>query len=200
MCPYSYTPSIPCFNFEICKNIYLLSTPTIPYISMCLKPSSRVNGELEVYIDVGGRLSLTKEEWDVIFTKKNADEITTFFSTGSTPTDLLCTPITFVCESNNTDNFILIHVGVNTLIMSSEEWYHVKPMLNCIDIRLQQIQRARECYENRMNFFRKRFKLSRVKTLHEASNLMNNIYDKTSIVDNEIKCYLIEYLFYSCLL
>lgn len=197
----SYAPSIPQFYFELCKSVYHTSSSSISCITTFLNPSDQVNVGLDVFININNRLILTKQEWNAIFTDDNVRDVSLFFKNGSTPSKPQQQAIAFINISGEAEkNFIVVYAGAQSMRLCNDEWWYLCQIMNCLNLRLQQLLRTKFYYENRFNFFRKRFKLSQVKTLYEASTLMDSIYDQTSLVDVEIKCFTLEYLFYSCLI
>lgn len=199
----SYNPSIPPTSFELCKNVYHIPSSAIPFITTYLKPSDQSNELLEVFINIGNQITLSKEEYNTILVE-NASEISEFFfrSDDYSPQrqQQVITYINLSEHEKTRNKLVIIHFKLKSMCIYAEEWWCLKHFMNCLDSRLCHLQKVKGYYENRMNFFRKRFKFSQVKTLHDAFMIVNNIYDKMSIVDNEIRCYVIEYLFYSSLL
>lgn len=171
---------------------------SIPYITTFLKPLDQVNVGFDVCISINNRLTLNKQEWNMIFTSDSVRDISLFFKNGSIPNTQQA--ITLVNLQGDVEkNFIVIFTGTQSMRLCNDEWWYLCQIMNCLNLRLQQLLRIKFYYENRLNLFRKRFKLSQVKTLYEASNLLDSIYDQTSLVDVEIKCFTLEHLFYSCL-
>lgn len=208
-------PSIPPFSFELNKNVYNINSSSIPYICTYLAPSStHLSGEtLEEVVNIADQLLMTRHEWNTIF-MENASRITEFFTSGNPPLDSPIQqqqqqeiaqqrPISFINmfeRDVEIENCIVVRVGVRSMSIRKDEWCYLHLILDCINVRLQCLQHIKLCYENRMNFFKRKFKMSHVKTLNEASNTLEKFYDRTSIVDNEIRYYATEFLFYSSLI
>lgn len=211
----SYKPSIPIPSFELCKSEYYVNSPAIPFVKTFLKHQSDCE-LLQVMINIGDKCMVTADEWKrkIIL---NTSDITNFFRYDSIPLQSTTyengqSLVTFVnnsrpraissssltnqeCEEKR-KKFIVFHFDSNPLCMYCEEWWCLNHLLDCINTRVDQLWKMKEIYENRMNFFKNRFKLFRVKSLSEAYMHVENTYDPASIVDSEIKCYTIEYLFY----
>lgn len=217
LCP-SYLPSIPQVYCELCKNVYYI-TPNIPYIATSLKLECNNEG-LKICIDIAGKLTMTLPQWNSII-MENAKIISDFFinNIGSFPPQTPATTtttnqhISFVCtpEYENASSYIVIHLEDQPMMcITGEEWFNLEHFLEYINMRINNLEKVKTQYENRINFFIKRLKTccphgdddnqDDVKTFAKFYQIINNLYDKTSLIDQEIKCYLSQYLFYSALL
>lgn len=207
----SYKPSIPIPRFQLCKSEYYVGTPTIPSVQTFLKPRSD-RELLEVAINIGDKSMVTVDEWKRKIILR-ASDITNFFRYDSTPLQISTTYengqslVTFVnssttaikCEEKR-KKFIVFHFDSSPLCVYSEEWWFLDNLLNLINVNIDALEKIKEFYVKRMNFFKNRFKIFQVKSLLEAYKHVKNSYDETSVIDGEIKGYAIEYLFYLSLL
>lgn len=197
-------PSIPQFHYDLHKCLYNVC-PSIPYVSISLKLSTNMESDnnLGVIVDIAGRLQIMSQEWNLI--TNNVETITSFFMNGSVPQlqppDTMTTnSISYLNTCGNTYSCIVLHFRDNSISITNEDWWCFKHALDCITLRIQHLEKMKIYYDSRINYFKKRIKMSQVKTLDETSLIVDNTCDNASIVDQEIKCYLKEYLFYSYLL
>lgn len=208
----SYIPSIPIWNFELAKSVYNIILPSpnnIPYIAVYLRYDNIQ--ELDVCIDLGGKIQLNDREWCELMTSYREDILD--FLKGTTTTssiDINCCH-TLTLYSNITIHFMVsnedgkrdVIIKTRNGIINLNETFHWEYLLNisdCINAHVTDLKKKQATYVNRINFIKKHLKIRRPTNIEEALQTVEYVYDKKSIVDCEIKAFMLEYLFYYTIL
>lgn len=214
----SYSPSITCKPCEFNKMAYDLhkgshySSKIYVYIKLQL-----INGEFNysVCVNINEAHEFTSAEWKEIFVDRNKAIRNIFTYSPSSPSppppppSLSSPSIVATYElhnrlrvikriNKNTPELFIINReddNQNMTMMNSVDWDSINHLNPCIMSRINHMKKLIQTYENRVNFFKRYIKMVHPIDLQEANTVINRVYDENSIVDLEIKCLAIDFLF-----
>lgn len=81
------------------------------------------------------------------------------------------------------------------MIITDSEWINMERVMNCITLKLKHLKKAAITFENRINFFKRNLKICQARSLQEAHQIVNRLCKEDDIIDCEIKCYLLDFLY-----
>lgn len=201
----SYTPSFDCY-FELNKSICNLEGDVYPtrirniYVYLKLRLDDEMNITMHPHISFGGKHELTCEEWKTMFVEK-AGFIRSFFQNPSNSTLLLpaiaCNRLHVYAapEYSMQNMLILLSDYEEPLVINCLEWINIERVMEYINSKIKYLKKTMITYENRMNFFKKYLKIRQPKNPHEARQIINSVCKEEDMIDCEIKCYVLDFLY-----
>lgn len=160
------------------------------------------NIKLQTCVSFDGKHELTGEEWNETFAEK-VDFIRDFFrnpNNSSSPLLITSDRLSVHVTSLASTRLLLLHSNEqeeisHPVVINHFEWSNIDRVIDCVNARIKHLDKIKSTYENRLNFFKKNFKIQRPTTLQEAHHILNGLCNMNDIVDCEIKCYATDLLY-----
>lgn len=223
--PCSYTPSVVWRKCELSKSQFSLPPAaegqklSSIYVYLTLQLSQHnmertaTSGgdkpqDLSICVNLNGELELSEWEWFELFVKRG-DILRDFFIN---PPLQLKMPMEITCIGNlSVYNLpppppagagapeLLITTRVThpqkSILLSRDDWRNIEKLMWCINAQVHRLHKVKATYENRINLFKRHLKQRQPLGLEETSAILDQVCDKTSIIDCEIICFCLEFLF-----
>lgn len=194
-----YTPSLQDIEkVEFSRSQFIMECGNYGYITVYL-----CGENLRPKINLGIYMKFTQDEWKNSVVK-NEELISIFFNTAG-----FCIPPVFSQFDGCTlitlkDGQRVLNIStmnnMNGVFIYDQDWKAILKCIECVNMRLKEMNKLRLTFINRINMFKKRLRVHRPTTLMETEALISKLYDKDSPVDCELKNFGIVYLFNTYLL
>lgn len=193
----SYTPSIVRYSgrggCDLAKSVYNLEDGfnngliQIKNIYVYLKLQFvEHNISLHTYVSLDGKRELTCEEWNTLFVE-NFDNIRNFFNESANYTTMQI--VSNDLHLHTTSRLVLLLTSEPTataypITINQLEWTSMEHVMGCINVRIKHLNKIKSTYENRMNFFKKRYKIQCPISMQEANQIMDGLCNNDDIIDS----------------
>lgn len=202
----SYTPSsVDHQYFELSKSIYNLEGQVYPtrirniHVYLKLQFSKELNITLHPHISFDGRHELTDVEWNTMFVEK-AELIRNFFCNPSDALPLLKIVsnrlhLHTAPELTAQSMLVLLSDYEEPMLINCLEWINIERVMECINAKLQYLKKTAVTFENRINFFKNYLKIRQPRNLNETHQIINRLCKEGDVIDCEIKCFILDFLY-----
>lgn len=119
---------------------------------------------------------------------------TTTTTASATPTSSLPTVTEYSLDAQ-----LIIHDAEQAALIGRSDWWNIERIIACVSACIKNLNKIKESYVNRFNFFKKHLRMKRPTTVAKAYFLIDCLCDENSIVDCELKCLAIDILFHTSL-